>query len=76
MTSFSKLPGETYAVRDGNRSIGRVGKVYRGRSAFVWCPLPVGEHFDGTFRAGYRTRSEAARGLARYVNTGERRWVA
>lgn len=79
--SFSALtdPAGSYAVHDRLSSvytIGRVAKVYRGRSAFKWCALPVGEHWDGTLRKAFDTRREAAYALARYVDTGDRRWVA
>jgi hypothetical protein len=80
LLTFSALEGDgIYAVHDrlsGLHTIGKVSKVYRGRSAFIWCALPVSEKFDGTPRKGFSTRREAAYALARYVDTKNREWIA
>lgn len=78
--SFHLTPGTDgiYAVRDGQRSIGRVAKVYRGYGhGFVWVAVPIGDSLSvrGS-RYAFRTRARAADALACYVDTGNREHIA
>jgi hypothetical protein len=64
-----------YLVTDKLSTLRYIGKVARVDPSRVWIAVPTGEPFDGR-RHAFQTRAVAAHALARFVETGNREWIA